>query len=135
VSDLDRRLVFLIEELTDCGMVFSLESVVDLWGRDRTARVINDGFAVVRNSPDAWRGDSGLSDDNFLPVEDAVVLIHHLKKTDDYLILEGPWAPICPESELDLILRYAADDSAAVAEIRKRHAERRGTWERMRVST
>ena len=117
----DRQLFILIEELTDCGMVMSPQSTIDYWGREHTKRVLADGFAVIR------RGGADLDDANFLDAEEAHVVIDHLRKTDDYANIEGPWAPIGPEDEFDLIRRYAADDPEAVAEVRRRHAERRAT--------
>ena len=45
------------------------------------------------------------------------------------MILDAPWAGIGPEDEPDLIYRYAADEPEAVAEVRRRHAERRNRWE------
>jgi hypothetical protein len=123
VSDVDRKLVSLIEELTDSGLVWPLAQVVGEWGRELPARVITDGFAVVR------RGGDDLDDDSFLPIDDAVVVLHHLRKGDDYVIAEGPWGPICPEDEPELISLYAADEPKAVTEVRRRHAERRQAWE------
>ena len=119
MTDYDRRLFFLIEELTDCGIVMSLRSTVDDWGREHTKRVIADGFAVIR--PEG----ADLDDGNFLDVEAANAVIDHLRKTDNYVIIAGPWAAIGPEDDPDLIRRYAADDPEAVAEVRRRHAERR----------
>lgn len=134
MTNYDHKLVFLIEELTDCGMVVPLNAVVEHWGRELPARVIRDGFAVVRPGPDARRSDS-LDNDNFMPVDDAVVLLNHLKMSDDYVIAEGPWAPICREEEPRLILSYAADEPKAVAEVRSGNAQRREAWERKRAST
>jgi hypothetical protein len=137
MTGFDRKLVDLISELTDCGMVLPLKSVLDFWGRERAARVITDGFAVVRRNADAARS---LDDASFVSTEDALVLVHHLRKTtwdapDAHLILAGPWASIGPEDEPDLIARYAADDPGAVAEVQRRHAERRYAWEQKLAST
>lgn len=123
MSDPDRKLVSLIEELTDSGPVWPLASAVDEWGRELPARVIADGFAALR------QGYSNLDDDNFIPVEEAPTVIQHVGKADDYLILAAPWAPIHLEDEPDLILRYAANNAVAISEVRRRHTERREAWE------
>jgi hypothetical protein len=130
---IDRSLLHLITELTDEGMVWPLESVLDTWGRERAIRVLADGFAVIRSRRDADK-DGGLGAANFVTTEDARVLVHYLKKTawdapDAYVISAGPWAAIGPEDEPDLIFRYTADDPEAVTEVRRRHAELRRVWE------
>jgi hypothetical protein len=100
--------------------------------------VIADGFAVVRRRRDA-DADGGLGDANFVPAEDARVLVHHLPKTtwdapDAYVIHAGPWAAIGPEDEPDLIFRYAADDPEALVVVRRRHTELRHEWEQWLAS-
>lgn len=134
----DRKLLGLITELTDEGMVWPLKMALDTWGRERAARVVADGFAVLRNRRNA-DADGGLGDANFVPTEDAPVVIHHLRKTawdapDAYVIVAGPWGAIGPEDEPDLIFRYVADDPDAVAEVRRRHAELLQAWEIWRRS-
>ena len=124
MNDFDRKLVDLITELTDEGTVWPLAGVTGYWGREIAARLITDGFAVVYDGEAARRFDR-LENVQFLPVDEALVLLHHLRKADDYVIAEAPWAPICLEDYPDLIFRYAADDPEAVAEVRQRHAERR----------
>jgi hypothetical protein len=122
VTEHDRQVFFLIEELTECGMDFSLESVADHGGRVCSKRVIADGFAVIR------RGGTDLGDNNFLAGDEAKVVIDHLRKTEDYVIMAEPWAPLGSEDDFDLIHRYAADVPEAVAEARRRHAERRAQF-------
>jgi hypothetical protein len=129
----DRQLLTLITELTDEGMVWPMKSALDTWGRNRVARVIEDGFAVVRQRRHA-EADGGLGDLDFISAEEARVLVYHLPKTasdapDAYVIHAGPWAAIGPEDEPDLIFRYVADSPEAVAQVRHRHAELRQAWE------
>jgi hypothetical protein len=114
-------------------MVLPLDRALHTWERERVARVIEDGFAVARRNRDADK-DGGLDDANFVSTEDARTLVNHLRKTawdapDAYVIHDAPWAGIGPEDEPDLIYQYAADDPEAVAEVRRRHAERRNRWE------
>jgi hypothetical protein len=127
----ERMLIELIAELTDYGTVWPLKSLIDNWGREQVGRVVADGFAVVRKTRDTLP-DDGYDNASFLPTEDALVLLHHLRKRewDDYRILAGPWGPIHREDEPDLISSYAADDPEAVSEIRRRHADLRAAWER-----
>lgn len=126
----ERMLIELIAELTDYGMVWPLKDLTDHRGREQVGRVVADGFAVVRNTRDTLP-DDGYDNANFLPTEDALVLLHHLRKRewDDYRILAGPWGAIHREDEPDLISRYAADDPEAVSEVRRRHADLRERWE------
>jgi hypothetical protein len=119
MSEGDGELFDLIQEITEHGMVFYLELVLDHWGRPRAKRLIEDQFAVVRP-----RG-SNLDDDNFVPSETALVLIEHLRKTDEYVFMAAPWAPVDPEWEPELVARYTADDPDAVSEVRRRNDERR----------
>ena len=125
MTDFDRKLADLIATLTDEGQVWPLDLALHEYGPELTARILADGFAVVRAVPYA-----DFDDDNLLPVEDAVVLLHHLRKTDDYIVAAGPWAAICLEDEPNLIFSYAANEPKAVAEVRSRHAQRREAWER-----
>jgi hypothetical protein len=99
--------------------------VLDHWGRERAPRLITDGFVVVRRARNALEG---LDPATFLPSDEALTLMHHLRKTDDYVITDAPYAGICLEDEPDLIFRYAADDPDAIAEVRRTHAERRELW-------
>jgi hypothetical protein len=119
MNDHDRQLFLLIEELTDCGMVMSLQSTVDHWGREHTKRAIADGFAVIR------RTGTDLGDGDFVPTTDAAAVVDHLRRADEYVIIAGPWAAIGPEDDPSLILRYAADDPDDLAEVRRRSAEKR----------
>jgi hypothetical protein len=123
MTDFDRQLADLLSTLTDEGQVVPLRYVVEDYGTERTERAIRDGFAVIRRAGD------DLDDDSFLPIEEAVVVLHHVRKTDDYIILGRPWAAIGLEDEPNSIFRYAADEPNAIAEIRSRHAERRQRWE------
>jgi hypothetical protein len=137
--DHDRALFALITELTDEGMVYDLKGVLDMYGRERAARVVADGFAVIRRRRDV-DAPGGLDGMNFVPTEDARIVVNHLRKKpwdspDAYIILAGPWAALGPEDDPSLILRYAADDPQAVAEVRLRHAERRDRWEQKLSST
>jgi hypothetical protein len=138
VTGSDRKLLELIAELTDEGMVWPLKHVLDTWGREPAARVIADGFAVVRQRRDADK-DGGLDDANFVSAKDARILVYHLRETEwdapeAYVILAGPWAAIGPEDDTDLIFRYVADDPEAIAEVQRRHAERRDAWEQKLAS-
>ncbi|HEY2353587.1 MAG TPA: hypothetical protein VGH79_01645 [Gaiellaceae bacterium] len=115
----DGQLFELIQELTECGLVWPLDSAVDVWDRERVKRVIADGFAVVR------RRGSDLHDDTFIPTDQANTAIDHLRTTDEYVLIAAPWVPIDPEYELDLVTRYAADEPEAIAEVRRAHSEKR----------
>ena len=138
MNDFDRKLVDLIAELTDEGVVNSLDLFVDHYGREFCTRVIEDDFAVVRHVPfdDNFREamDRTLWEGRFVPTDDALRQVGEPKISLDYFLSAGPWAPIGLEDQPNLIFRYAADEPEAVDEVRQRNAERRKAWERKRKS-
>jgi len=132
MNDFDRRLVNLIEDVTG-GAVLNLGDLVDDCGPTLVSRVIADGFGAVvyvPNWPDKFqdRIDQALRSQRFIPTEEALVLISQPPISPDYFTHQAPGA-FELEDEPNLIFRYAADDPDAIAEVRRRHIERRRAWE------
>ena len=69
-----------------------------------------------------------LRSQRFISAEDALVVISQPPIPPDYFTHQAP-AAFELEDEPNLIFRYAADDSDAIAEVRRRHIERRHAWE------
>ena len=111
-------LLELIKEITE-GVVWPLDMAINTWGRAAAKRLVADQFAVIR------RNGADLDDDTFLPAEEAVVLIDHLRKADECVFMAAPWGAIHFEDEPNLVSRYAQDDPEAVEEVRRIHTEKR----------
>jgi hypothetical protein len=110
MSDFNRDLIDLISTLTDEGQVISLRDAVEDYGVELVARVLNDGFAVVAKSLDDFHFDVLPPDEALRALEDDAT---------ECVIGQAPTA-VALEDEPNLIFRYAADDQAAIAEVRSR---------------
>jgi hypothetical protein len=133
VSDFDEKLIELISTLTDECQVIGLRGVVDGYGKDRSARVIRDGFAGVIRLAEQDDIFHITPDEHFLRTKEAVRVIGLRRISWRYMVAQTP-AAIALEDEPNLVFKYAADDPEAITEVRRRHAERREEWERRRAA-
>ena len=135
MSDVNRKLLDLISTLVDECNVLALDiHVVDYYGKELAERVIRDGFAgVVRAGPDDDVHEL-LWEHRFLPTEEALRIVGLKRISSRYQIAQMPGA-IGLEDDANLVVRYARDDPDAVAEVRRRHAERREAWAQTRETS
>ena len=129
MSDFDRELIDVITDVTS-GQVWHLGDLVDDHGPAFVSRAIADGFGVVGNAP--WKHHrEALRAHSFIPEHEAIALVHEPDIPEEYWLHEAPGA-LRLEDEPNLIFSYAADDPEAIAEVRRRNAERRVVAERER---
>lgn len=122
MSDFDRE---LIETITDLdGAVCELRDVVAKRGAAHVARVIADGIAAVFHATDKelfacaepW-GDAKREALQYLPSDEALLVVQLPRIPEDFrIVLET----LDPQLDGSLMFRYAADDPAAIAEVRTR---------------
>lgn len=131
MNEFDRELIELITDVD--GEVWVLRELVELRGTALVARVIGDGFAeVFQATDDELFGPRSLEAKldppwRYLTTEEALGAIRGDRMPADYRVAQARGA-VDLQAEPTLVFSYAADDRAAVAEVRRRNEEGRERW-------
>jgi hypothetical protein len=131
VSDFDRELIELITDVD--GEVWVLRELVGLRGAALVSRVVADGFAEVFQATDeelfGRRSLEAKLDPRrrYLTTEEALGAIRGDRMPADYRVAQARGA-VDLQAEPTLVFGYAADDPAAIVEVRRRNEEGRERW-------
>jgi hypothetical protein len=120
MSDWDRNLVELITDLDASGFADrELSELVEDYGAAPVARVIADGIAAVTHATreEVLSVFPSVAELEHLPRDEAIRLAQLEPVPTGYRVVHET---LDAQSDGTLIFRYAADDPAAVAEVRSR---------------